>query len=222
MFKSKKRHIVVPQREHARLSASIAELWGNKNFDRPTLPFDSFVLGVALHDRGYSDLDNVSIGEVETSQWLEVHKRAAEQTHKDPITEVVVLMQLRRLVGYNKTAERKTFVEELGKQINDHIEKYSLNLAEVEWADRITNLCDNIAFDFCFELPRKSSVDIFAKHSNSEATSIAYEITGDSEIIIDPWPLNTSRHQMSLVGYQADGYPDQLTSLEVPVVILGK
>jgi hypothetical protein len=64
MFVSKRRAIVVPQREHARLSGQLAAIWGNREVVR--LPVDPTLLGlaVALHDRGYPPMDEISIGDV--------------------------------------------------------------------------------------------------------------------------------------------------------------
>src|SRR5437868_3074723 len=53
MFRSRRRAVVFPQADHARFAGAIALAWR----ERPQLPFDSFVRGVADHDRGYGGLD---------------------------------------------------------------------------------------------------------------------------------------------------------------------
>jgi hypothetical protein len=45
-------------------------LWGNADFVRPSVPFDSFVMGIGLHDRAYGPLDNLPIGELPEEEWL--------------------------------------------------------------------------------------------------------------------------------------------------------
>src|SRR5436190_17322232 len=61
MFKSKRRQIVIPQSEHLRLVGSLAMLWGNADFDLPPVEHVSMIAGMALHDRGYGQLDNSAI-----------------------------------------------------------------------------------------------------------------------------------------------------------------
>ena len=53
MFRSKTQNLIFPQAEHSRLAGTIANLWGNDDFDRPNFNFKSFVTGVTLHDVGY-------------------------------------------------------------------------------------------------------------------------------------------------------------------------
>ena len=50
MFKSKQRPIAISQWEHQKLARTLALLWGNAAFERPPVPFDSFLIGVGLHD----------------------------------------------------------------------------------------------------------------------------------------------------------------------------
>src|SRR5262249_39739547 len=69
MFTSKQRPIVIPQWEHQKLAGTLALLWGNADFDRPPIPFESFLTGIALHDRAYGLLDNLPIGGIAEEQW---------------------------------------------------------------------------------------------------------------------------------------------------------
>jgi len=62
MFTSKQRPIVIPQWEHQKLAGTLALLWGNADFERPPVPFESFLTGIGLHDRAYGPLDNLPIG----------------------------------------------------------------------------------------------------------------------------------------------------------------
>ena len=72
MFRSILRPVVFAQADHARLAAALAAAWGNERFARPQLPFDSYLEGVAQHDRGYGELDTDSIGEVSSARWTEI------------------------------------------------------------------------------------------------------------------------------------------------------
>ena len=70
MFKSKQRSIVIPQWEHQKLAGTLALLWGNAEFERPPVPFESFLIGIGLHDRAYGPLDNLPIGGIPEEDWL--------------------------------------------------------------------------------------------------------------------------------------------------------
>jgi hypothetical protein len=65
---------VFPQADHARLAAAVALAWR----DRPPLPFDSFVRGVADHDRGYGEHDSDEIGAVESERWVAIQRAGFE------------------------------------------------------------------------------------------------------------------------------------------------
>ena len=53
-----------PEAEHQRLAGVVAAAWGNDEVKRPPLPFESWVRGVAVHDRAYGELDEDLIGAV--------------------------------------------------------------------------------------------------------------------------------------------------------------
>ena len=56
MFKSELKSIVVPQMNHAWFAGFLAYHWGNEQFDRPLLDFNSFVKAVGNHHLGYGFL----------------------------------------------------------------------------------------------------------------------------------------------------------------------
>jgi hypothetical protein len=74
-----------------------------------------------------------------------------------------------------------------------------------EAADRITNVCDRIAFLFCFEEPGEGEV-----HGH------AYELDGVGGIAIDPWPLEVPLLVGLVTAYEAEGYPDRLVPVVTP------
>ena len=96
VFRSTARPVVYPQAEHARLAAAIAGAWQPEAIP---LPFDSFVRGVALHDRGYGELDTDGIGEIDGARWLEIMRRGFEPQDADPVVDLIVALHIRRLVG---------------------------------------------------------------------------------------------------------------------------
>src|SRR5512143_1318373 len=94
MFRSRARDVVYPQAEHQRLAGVVAAQWA----EPPLEPFDSFVHGVATHDRGYGELDADPIGGVAMERWL-VIQRAGIEAQGDAIVDLVVAMHSFRLVS---------------------------------------------------------------------------------------------------------------------------
>ena len=89
MFRSRRRPVVFPQAEHARLAGTIALAWGNDQFARPALPFDAFVRGVTLHDRGYGQLDADGIGEVPPDRWVAIQRASFAPRGEEPVVDLV-------------------------------------------------------------------------------------------------------------------------------------
>jgi hypothetical protein len=215
MFKSKQRPIAIPQWEHQKLAGTLALLWGNADFERPPVAFESFLAGVGLHDRAYGPLDNLPIGELPEEQWLALTRRGFEMTWSDPIADVIAKMHLKRLVSYGEASARQALAAEMTQAIQAQLQQHGLAAATFERIDRITNLCDRIAFDVCFEAPAEGDVRIFPRNDRDEEIRVRYRIE-DGTIQVAPWPFAVERHQGYLVGYQLDGYPAVLE----PVVLM--
>jgi hypothetical protein len=143
--------------------------------ERPPLPFDSFVRGVALHDRGYSEHDVDDIESVDRDRWLELQRAGFGEHDDDPIVDLVVSMHVRRLVGHDP---------QMDAAIPRLCARAGVSVADAEAADRITAVCDGIAFDVCLD--------------------------GLTELTVDPWPFAHDTLDVLLVGYRADRYPERL------------
>lgn len=214
MFKSKQRPVAIPQWEHQKLAGTLALLWGNASFARPAVPFASFVTGVGLHDRAYGPLDNLPIGELPEEEWLALTRSGFEHTWADPVADLIAKMHLQRLTSYGKAAVRQAQAAEMAESNQAHAQRYGLDLDLFARVDRITNLCDRIAFDFCFEAPVGGEVKIFPHNVSDEEVAVHYRLEG-SVIEVDHWPFRVDSHAGYLVGYQLDEYP---TILE-PVIV---
>lgn len=212
MFRSTRRDIVFPQSEHARLAATIALAWGNDAFARPPLPFDSFVQGVALHDRGYAPLDSDGIGEVTSDRWLEIQRESFRPRGADAVVDLVVAMHIVRLVANSRRAEIAAELATLLPEL-----RLAANVTEDDAAaaDLVTNLCDRIAFDLCFEEAAAGEVGI-APAEGREPVRIAYRVDGMGGVSLDPWPLGVPRLCGLLFAYAAAGYPDALDPCVAP------
>lgn len=215
MFKSKQRPIAISQWEHQKLAGTLALLWGNANFERPPVLFESFLTGIGLHDRAYGPLDNLPIGELPEEEWLALTRRGFEMTWADPVADVITKMHLRRLTSYGSVPARQAMAAEMTQAVRAQIQRYGLDAATLERIDRITNLCDRIAFDFCFEVPAEGEVRIFPRNDRDDEIALCYRIASGT-IQVDPWPFGVGSHAGYLVGYQLNGYPTALEPAMLP------
>jgi hypothetical protein len=215
MFKSKRRPIAIPQWEHQKLAGTLALLWGNTTFERPPVPFESFLTGIGLHDRAYGPLDNLPIGELPEEEWLALTRTGFEMTWSDGAADVITKMHLKRLASYGNAPARQAQAAQMAQVIREQLQHHGLDAATFERIDRITNLCDRIAFDFCFEAPAEGEVRIFPKNERDKEIAVGYRIEGGT-IQVNPWPFGVASHTGYLVGYQLDGYPTVLEPVMLP------
>jgi hypothetical protein len=185
---------VYPQAEHQRLAGVIAAAWGNDQVDLPPLPFESWVRGVAVHDRAYGELDTDLIGAVAPERWIEIQTRAVEPQAGDPVVDLVVAMHVQRLAD--------DFVE-LDAHVPDRLADAGVEQADAAAADVITNLCDTLSFTFCFE-----------EHASGTIGAFSYTVDADGSATLTPWPLGVPELTEMVVGYREDGYPQRLNPVE--------
>ena len=202
MFRSRRRPLVVPQTDHARFSAAIALAWGNDRFPRPPVPFDRFVQGVALHDRGYGEHDDDPIFGTERARWLEIQRDSFRPRGDDPIVDLVVALHVRRLVGDDPLGA------EMAAQLPALQAAAGVTAEEARAADAITQLCDAIAFDFALEEPERGA-----------AAGVDYTVDGLGGITLDPWPLGVPRLLGLVTAFAADGYPERLEPVVIPFAV---
>lgn len=148
MFHSRRRSVVLPQMEHAAFAAGIALHWR----ERPNVPFDSFIRGVALHDRGYGELDEDEIGAVEQARWLEIQRRGFGAHDEDPIVDLIVSLHVARLVGDDDPSFRDGLPALLARAGVDE--------ETAAAADHITDVCDRLSFDVCLGPPDDNQVTL--------------------------------------------------------------
>jgi hypothetical protein len=201
MFRSRRRAIVFPQADHARLAGAIALAWR----ERPALPFDSFVRGVADHDRGYGEHDADEIGAVESERWVGIQRRGFTMRSGDPVVDLVAAMHVRRLLSSRRDEHERAAYAEVDALLLSLVDAAGVTVAEAVQADAITNVCDHLAFEFCFEEPREG-----------EVRGIDYELDGHGLITLEPWPLDVPRVVGLVTAYEADGYPERLVPVVAP------
>lgn len=214
MFKSKLRPIVIPQFEHEKLVGTLALLWGNAVFELPVVPFESFLTGIALHDRAYGHLDNLPIGEASEADWLANTRKGFDMVWRDPLADAIAKMHLQRLASYGTSPARQAEAAAMAEEIAALAAEQGLDRALLARIDRITLLCDDIAFAFCFEAPAQGSVRVYPHNDAADEVDVSYHVE-DGKIRVAPWPFAVESHRGYLVGYQLKGYPEVLEPVMV-------
>ncbi len=200
MFRSARRPLIFTQADHARFAATIALNWR----ERPPLPFESFVRGVADHDRGYDEHDDAEIGVVENASWVEIQRSGFAPRGVDAVVDLVVALHVRRLLSPPEDELESDALAELDDLLPALMSAAGVTRQDAEAADAVTNVCDRIAFAFPFEEPESGDV-----------RGIAYRIDGQGSVELDPWPLNVPVLRGLVPAFEADGYPTRL----VPTVV---
>lgn len=209
LFRSTRRPVVYPQAVHTRLAATIAAAWGNERFSRPPMPFSSFVRGVALHDRGYEELDVDGIGEVSPERWVELQRKGFAPRGDDPVVDLVVALHIHRLVSKPRDPVEAAALPEMEAALPTLRAAARVSDAEAQAADNITDLCDRIAFDFCCEEPSEWSLPV-RPEAAAEPVDVAFAFDGSGLVSLSPWPLGLPWLAGIVVGFKADGYPEAL------------
>ena len=217
MFKSKKRAILIPQSEHARLAGQIAYYWGNAEVKAPPLDHAAFASGVTNHDRGYGRLDTMAIGETEELIWLATQRRGIQMHSSDPVADTVSLMHIRRLLSHVQEDDARSLLALADERILRNIRQTSFTHQAFEQADTIAELCDDIAFKFCFEEPVR-----FERSVSSQGAMLEIEVRldGAGRVQLHPWPLSVPELRGCILGYNPPGYPDHLDPMLVEFQIV--
>jgi hypothetical protein len=199
VFRSRTRAVIFTQHEHARLAAELALAWRREDIP---LPFNSFVRGVALHDRGFDVLDGDDIEALSLARYLAIQRSGAAPRGEDPVVDLVVALHIRRLAASRPW--RAQFVGELDALLPRLYHAAGVSEEAALASDRVTEVSDRVSFDFCFEEP-----------ASDEVGGITYSIDGRGTIKLHPWTLAVPRMTGLIVGYRADGYPGDLE----PVIV---
>ena len=215
MFKSKSRPIVIPQSEHLRLVGALAMLWGNDEFELPPVERNSMIAGMGLHDRGYGQIDNFPIGEMDEEEWQRIARRSFTMPTSDVIADTIIKYHIRRLASYSNTEERKVFASEFSQAIDEQLKSHHFSKEVFDRIDRITELTDNISFTFCFGAPGSGEVSIFPRNEEDREVAVKYQVENGS-LHVSPWPFSADHYDGYILAYPLDGYPDRLDPFILP------
>jgi hypothetical protein len=201
MIRSLRRAVVFPQADHARLAGTLALAWR----DRPPLPFDPFVRGVADHDRGYGEHDDDELSTVASERWVAIQRRGFAPRGDDPVVDLVAALHVRRLLSSQEDEHERAAFADVNALLPSLLDAAGATEAQADAADRITNVCDRIALLFCREEP-----------AEGEVRGHSYVLDGRGGITLDPWPLDVPRLVGLVTAYEADGYPECLVPVVTP------
>jgi hypothetical protein len=201
MFRSTRRPLVFTQADHARFAAAIALNWR----ERPPLPFESFVRGVADHDRGYGEHDDAEIGVVDNARWVKIQRAGFRPRGDDAVHDLVVALHIRRLLAPPEDELEAAALADLDVILPTLVSAAGVEREEADAADAVTNVCDRIAFHFPFEEP-----------VTGEARGISYRLDGQGTVTLEPWPLAVPSLRGLVPAFEADGYPERLAPVVVP------
>lgn len=204
MFIRPSDRLIIPQTEHLKLAGEIAAHWGNDSFETPDIDRDAFVKGVTEHDAAYGQMDTLSITEMTQQARRDILTKLIQQDLGNPTSNIVALCHVLRLIGEDPA--RHDLRELCLARIDREIEKTDYLHHDFAWADPITELCDNISFDFCLEEHTPAHDEVYRLKSDTQATLITYTIMQNT-ITLDPWPLDVPRIEGSILGYEGEGYP---------------
>jgi len=215
MFISKRRPIVTPQSEHLKLVGTLAMLWGNADFDLPPIERTSMIAGMGQHDRGYGYLDNAPVGGMGDEQWFPIARRTFSMPCSDVVADTIVKFHFKRLAGYGSSEGRKAMAAEFAKSLDEHLKQHDLSKSLFERVDRITDLCDSLSFNLCFDVPASGAVSIFPRNEEDNEVNVQYEVK-DGVIHVTPWPFSVDMYDGYLLAYRKEGYPDLLDPFILP------
>lgn len=213
MFIHLKKSLIIPQSEHVKISEAIASLWGNENFEKPDLPKESFVRGVLMHDRGFGKVDNFDLLSMNKETRTKTLKDGIENLSDDHVSDVVSLMHIKRLIDMYPKEEMNDIYIKCLNVLEEKIKLSGFAKSEYEFADKITEIADDIAFDFSLGKDSDGEVFVYAKHER-DLLRIKFEIK-DNLIYMNPWPLSVDYFEGKINGYLKDGYPDKLAKEEI-------
>jgi len=212
MFRSTRRSIVFPQAEHARLAGVLAYRWGNETFSQPLSSHADLVLGVSSHDRGFGGFDIDQIGGMTDERWEQLARAGFAMETSNQVVDHLVRLHIRRLVDGEPMAGDFDLTlphSQIASGLSDD---------ECDAADRIVELCDWIAYDFCLERALDRVVPV-RPAPGAPSVEITYVLDGDGGVAVDPWPFGLDMIDGFVVGYEAAGYPDRAMSVIVPFTV---
>lgn len=220
MFIHRPTGLIIPQDEHAKIVAHVAENWWNDAFSSISEHREEFLEWVRIHDRAFWINDIVEIGgdivKYTKDERIRIIQRWFEMYHSNTITDITVLYHLRQLCS------EQEFLFPIWEQINWYIKKKiqqkGLNTLYHQDLQTITWLCDNASFQFCLWKESSLTLSVIDDFSNRTKTKITIKIYW-TKIYLDPFPLK-EEITGNIIWYLVDWYPQKLKHNKIRYLIL--
>lgn len=226
MFKPKNRNLIISQREHARLAGNIAVYWGNRSFDLPKIPLQSVVKGITFHQNGYNLLDTYPVKEMDDYTLLNVFKNDFNVQMSDKEAELINMFHQFRLVSKRLITKPSDKFKKLQKDfkiaIENKLTSTKYNKGDFLWADRITNLCDRISFNFSFGEEITEIIPVYPQVGSEEKVEIKQSLSEENTIELDNWPFSSKEIKNVVIAYESAGYPKLLKAVLLEFRLLPK
>ena len=86
--------------------------------------------------------------------------------------------------------------------------------ADLPWdqIDAVTNLCDRLSLEFCFETPSRKQVSLLG-------VTFTYGLARRGHLFCSPWPFNAECVNGMILGYAREHYPHKLDPVVLEFVV---
>lgn len=222
MFKNERLRIIIPQQEHARMAGHIAQHWGNETFDKPKIGVEALVKGLTLHHMGYGSTDSLDFTSLTDAELLKVYLNDTRVSFGDTDAELVNLFHHLRLVrNRNEKTPTEAFLylqKEIEATIETKLKKSKFTKTDFEWTNRITHLCDRIAFNFSMGKMKEPSIDISSRVGSEATVALVHDVDGEM-ITLHPWPFSVKSFNGFVIAYDSEDYPKSLSPFLLEYVV---
>ena len=157
---------------------------------------------------------------------INVFKNDFNVQMSDTNAELISMFHQLRLISKRLTTKPSDKFEKLRKEFEVAIKeklpssKYSKD--DFLWADRITNLCDRISFNFSFGEEMAESISVYPKVGSGDIIEIKQLLKDEHTIELENWPFSTKQIRNVVIAYESEGYPKLLRPVLLEFRLLPK
>jgi hypothetical protein len=193
-------------------------MWGNDKFDPPSIGLTTLTIGISHHHQGYGHLDMIDFKKVNPNKIVSILRRDCLTTTGNVNADLVNLYhQLRltdrRLIKVGASPQLEDLRRWINKQIEERLSKSAHEAGDFLWSDRITDICDRIAFLYCSGGTHEEEISVY--QAKDKESAVPVKITVADSVMVQPWPFKISLLSRDVIGYHEASYPDSL----VPAIL---
>jgi hypothetical protein len=140
-----------------------------------------------------------------SEHWVAIQRRGFEPRGDDPVVDLVVALHGRRLLSSQGDEHERAAHADVEALIPSLLEAAGVTREQAEAGDVITNVCDVISFEFCFE-------ELVEREIRGHRVSLDEQ----GVIEVDPWPFAVPQLSGVVTAFEAAGYPRRLVPVVTP------